>query len=524
MKWRSGATWGLMLGVPAGVFAVLLARQLVAGGFAELGVIVTTQHGLLLNTALYGALTAVAATVLGWMLAHVHHLYDFRGRTALHWLSLAPLVMPSFTFAMALVILLGHNGWLTSLLGAGVEVYGLGGLVVAGTLARLPYAYVMLLLAYRGMSADLMDAAAGLGASPRRVLRAVIWPRLRLPVLTVMLLTFADTAADLANPLVVGGGFRVVSSRLYEAVVGEGDLAVASAYTVLLLAPALAYWLVGRGVGDARPALARRVPGLGRRPNHGGVLIVAVSWAVGLLIAVLLGVVGVAAVAPQGGPVGFSAFAGLLADPGYRAMAWSVLIACVVVPLALAAALLGMLAVAPDPVWVVRAQRWCGALVAVPNIVAGFGGFLAFLAVRGLFGDSTAWRTIGVVVMLAIVLMLRIMPQAALAMLAPAHELVPDIRGAGASLGARGWRLVRLVYLPRLRDPIRNTVVLSAARALTATSSVLFLSDVQVPLATPRMLIDIDAGQIAAAAAMTVVIGGLIGVVGVLAQWGWNHE
>lgn len=63
---------------------------------------------------------------------------------------------------------------------------------------------------------------------------------------------------------------------------------------------------------------------------------------------------------------------------------------------------------------------------------------------------------------------------------------------------------------------------MSAARALTATSSVILLTDAQVPLLTARMLVEVDAGRLASAAAMAVVLGVLVALVGALANWGWR--
>lgn len=66
-------------------------------------------------------------------------------------------------------------------------------------------------------------------------------------------------------------------------------------------------------------------------------------------------------------------------------------------------------------------------------------------------------------------------------------------------------------------------VVLGTARTLTATSSVILLSDVQVPLLSVRILIDVTEGQVSTAAAATVVLGGLIGIVALLTRWGWGR-
>ncbi len=92
-------------------------------GLRALWTVLTTQRALLAHTLIYGVAVALAATALGWALAHVLNTYRVPGSLLLSLLCVAPLLVPSFTFAMGLLILLGHNGLATWAI-PGVEVYG----------------------------------------------------------------------------------------------------------------------------------------------------------------------------------------------------------------------------------------------------------------------------------------------------------------------------------------------------------------------------------------------------------------
>lgn len=519
--------WGLLIGLPFGLLAVMLVSQLWQGGTTVLAGVVTHQRRLLTNTASYGLASACAATLLGWALAHVQHRYRFAGRGLLHVLGLAGLVMPSFTFAMALVILLGHNGWLTRWLGGPlVDVYGLLGLVVSGTLARLPYAYLAMLLAYRHIDARQLEAAVALGAGRTRVFGAVLVPRLAPALLSVGLMTFADTVADLANPLVIGGGFGVLSSHLYAAINGEADLGAASAYAVTLLLPAMVFWVVSGRLGVRRPSGvdARPADTLARRPRGLGWLLVGVAWGVGVVVLSCVAVVGLAAVFPSDGGPSLSAFGLVVAGPYTKALASTVLLVSLTLPVVALVSLVLTLAAAPKHRWLRAAERWCGVLSSIPNLVLGLAAFLLLTAVRTWLGDSPAWRFAGAFLALLTVYALRAIPAAALGMLGASRTLVPDVRAAARSLGAGPWRMMRAVYVPRLRPAMREAMVMTVARTLTATSSVILLSDAQVPLLTVRTLVEVDAGRLATAAAMTVMSGALIGIVALVANGGWRHD
>lgn len=516
-----GLVWAACAGVPFAALSALLGARLLRGGWSAVAQIVGTQGGLLLNTVVFGGLTAVVATALGWTVAHVQDSYAFPGRRMVGWIVLVPLVTPSFACAMALVIVAGHNGWVTRWLGGGPDIYGLPGLVIAGAVARLPYAYLAMSVAYRLVDHAQVETAEALGASSRRVLTAVLWPRLRGAVVTVFLLVFADTVADLANPLVIGGGYGVVASRLYQTVVGEADLAAASGYAVLLFAPALAYWLasgrstLGPARLDVRPLAPRR------RPGRVGRLLIGVAWVTVTSIVGLLLVLVVEAFRPVG-DAWTSAFASVLTGVHTRALATTVLLALVALPVTTAVAVGGTLLLAPDARLLRWGQRWCTVLGAVPNLVLGLAALLALVAMRGAFADGASSRVLGVFWLIVLVHVLRNAPAMTHACLGAADALVPDVRESATLLGARGWRLARLVYLPRLRPVLRENAVMTFARMLTATSSVILLADAQVPLLTVSMLTEVSAGRLATASAMTVTTGLLIGVAIALAQGGWR--
>lgn len=495
-------------GVLACVVAVALSPR---GGAALAGV--WLRPVVLANTAAYGLATAALATGLGWCLAHAHARYTFRGRRLLHALWLAPLLMPSFTFALALVVLLGHNGVLARLSGwYGAPLYGAVGLTAAGTLARLPYAYLALVLAYRGVDERLLDAAADLGATPGRVLRRVLVPRLVPALVTVFTMVLADTVADLANPLVVGGGFDVLASRLYEAVTTESDFAAAGAYALLLMVPSVIAVAVGGLLQSGHPpgttprAATRLAP-----PRAAGWGLVALGWIVGAVVVALLGAIAAGSVGLVVGTDGFAAYRDLLVGERAVSLASSVLLACLALPcvVVLAAALAVSAAGRSRPLE--RAQRVLGFGVAVPGIVLGLGATVAFGTIVGWTLPPAPVVVVAAFAAVAVVHVLRDLPRAALGALSAVGSLDPGLREAPLALGARGWRVWRALHLPAMRPALTSAAITTFARSLTAVSSVVLLADTHVPLLTVRLLVDIDAGRLAGAAAMTVVAGALIG-------------
>ena len=505
-----------LLLVPALAAAAWLATATSPDGLAAMWTILTTQRALLVHTFAYGLGVSVSATGLGWALAHVQHRYRVPGGGALHLLYLAPLLVPSFTFAMGLLILLGHNGLITRFL-PGTDVYGPIGLIVAGTLCRLPYAYLPLAWGYRRLDPHQLDAAAALGARPGAAFFRVALPRL-LPILaSTALIILADAITDLANPLVIGGGFSTVAQRLYEAVNGEGDSAAAAAYALLLAMPALLLWAAALRFTDGRTTrpVPRATPP-SRRPTGWAWSLIAVAWTVGATVAGLLAVVVGESVATGADRAGltFDHFTDLLTGPASRPLATTLLVALVSVPAVVIIAFrLTTTAAATGRIEATR--RLLTAASALPPAALGVAGLFALNAAAAGFASvdlpvqAATWSAFAVIVAVHV---FRFVPVVALPALRTVRSLVPAVRDSAISVGARSGDLARSVYWPRIRPELLGGGLTTWARTLTAVSSVILLTNAQVPLLTVRMLTDVDAGRLAPACAATVVLAGLVGL------------
>lgn len=477
---------------------------------------IADQVAMALRTLVFGGVTAVVTTGLGWVLAHVHHAHTFRGRRALHLLALAGLLLPSFTFAMALVILFGHSGLVTRWLGAPTGVvYGLPGLVVAGTFARLPWAYLALSSAYRGFDARLFEAAVDLGASPLRLVRSVLLPRLWPALVATASVIMADTVADLALPLVVGGDYGVLSLRIYQAVHGEGDVAAAVSHALWLAPITMLLWPLGRlfaprpGAVDADLRPPRRPLGASAR------WLVAIGWlAVGagalLVAAVAFGSLTVAVGVDHTFTTGH--LRDVLAGRNTLALATTVVVAVVTT------ACVGVIALLLAHATTTRSRRplrrVLGALASIPGLVLGLGVFVAlqYLDATGVLPRAWAgagpWATVGVLVGVQVV---RFVPPVATPMVAVAERSWRATRDTAVALRAPQRRVNRLVLQPQLRPDLLAGGLTTFARALTSISPVVLLTTAHAPLLSIRMLVAAEAGQLSAAAAMNLVLAVLVG-------------
>ncbi len=513
-----GWTAWLLVTPAAGLLLVALSPLGSRTGLGALGTVVTTQYRLIADTIAYALFTATAATALGWAAAHVLHEYAIPGRRALNLLISAPRVLPSFTVAMGVIVLFGHSGLVTGGIAPQFQVYGLGGLALAGTLSRVPAAYLSLLWAYRQINPELRDAAAGLGASRFLVARTVSWPRLAPSVASSFLFLLGDAFTDLAIPLVIGGGYSTLATRMYEAIVIEGDAQTAAAYALLLTVPAVGLWAVASRLGHEIPDRVGVLSARGRRrPSVWGRALQAVSWASGALIGVLLLAIGVGSIRWGDAGSSVSAYRSLLTGSMARDLSMSLVVALVAAPLAAWLSFGVVRWALGSRARQATTRRALLASSAVPPAVLGLGMYWLLAASAsglsrwGVEVRITAWLS---VLGILVVHLVRFVPRVAQPALRGGEAIGTILRDQGPVLGGRPGSLTRVLVWPRVRRQVAGSALAVFADVITAVSSVILLTNSKVPLLPVQMLTDIDAGRLQSASAATVV---LIGVVLVMA-------
>lgn len=474
---------------------------------------------VLRNTAVLAALTGALTTTAAWAAAHSHVHHDLPGRRLAHALCLTPLLLPPPTIALALLALAGGNGLLTRHLGIEPIAYGAPGLVLASTLSAFPYAYLVLLHGIELLDPRVAESAADLGADRRHLARREA-DALRPSLAIAALLVVSHTVANLADPLVLGGDYVVVATRLFEAATAENDLTEAAAHGVALAGLCLFTALAARHLGGrARPvthrAPVRRHPPRGRGARAVVGVRVTVAAAVALSLAVvLLGAVGLL---DRTGPT-TAHLHGVLAGPFRTALADSVLagILATGISLPLGLALGERLARARSA----RPERVVVLLGAVPSLVLGLLAWLVLTRTGSSAGhllpsgasvlERRTW------LLLVVVLVLASLPTTATTVADALRRLPTAPTNAALTLGASRSDLRRDVWLPALRGVVGAETATTFARSVATLAPVALLATSRTPLLPVELVTAAESGRLADACAMATTLGVLVGVVAIL--------
>lgn len=481
--------------------------------------------GVVINSLVLGVLSATIATALGLALALIVGRTRFRFKQTLRALSILPIITPPFVVGVAIIVLFGRTGLFT-VWGAELFdvrptrwVYGLTGILMAQVLAFTPITFLVLLGTVEAINPTLEEASQTLGAGPVKTFARITWPLLRPGVAAAFLLAFIESLADFGNPIVLGGGYEVLSTKIFFAVVGARyDLGNAATLAMILLALTLvAFWLQTRWLGKKSyvTVTGKSDAGLAATLPHG---LQGVAWSV--VVPFVLFTVGVYAVVLVGGFVTDigrwdltptfahlrTAFAfeinaeGLqLYGSAWNSMQTTLWVSGLAAPLT---TLVGILTA-----WLVARQDFVGKNAfefgtmlsfAIPGTVVGVSYVAAF--------NVPPVDITGTAAILVICFVFRNMPVGMRAGLAAFAQIDRSMEEASSTMGAGGATTLRKVVLPLVKPAVFTALVYSFVTAMTAVSAVIFLVSARHNMATAYIMGRVEAGEYALAITYSTVL------------------
>lgn len=532
---RKGASVWIVLGIV--IVAMLLVvglplAKLIAAGASPDGIAAaadsfTGPSGALQNSLLLGAIVGVVGTFIGFILAFAQVFLDFRGKRFLHLMSLLPLISPPFAAATAIITLFGRRGIVSyQLLGLELNIYGLGGLALVLSMTFAPLAYLNTRGMMQNLDPSLFEASAALGASEIRTLFRVTIPMVVPALLTSFLVLFVEAIADLANPLVLGGDFRVLASQIYFAIAGGGDIARAAGIAMVLLLPALAvfiiqkYWasrrsvvtVSGKPTGQLRPveSLAIKVP----------VLVMCGVWVVFVSLVYATIVVG-----------GFTKIIGVnnsftldhyafIFRLGSDAMRTTLTMALIAAPIAAILAVLIAWLVVRHLGRAGRILDFAGMLgSAIPGTVLGLGFALAYSRPTEVLGVQILPALAGGLavgagsIAIVMVFVARGIPTGQQTSISAFRQINKQVDEAAISLGANQFTTLTRVSIPLISPAIITALTYAITKSMTTITAIIFITTPQTKVMTSQILDEVDAGRFGNAFAYCTVLIGIVLVV-----------
>lgn len=198
----------------------------------------------LCNSLKLTSVATIISLVLALSLAWCIERTAIRFKRAFKLIMTLPMLIPSISHGMGLIILFGVNGILTNLLHLEWNIYGEAGIVIGSVMYSFPVAFLMFVDVLEYEDGNAYQAARILGIPSRNQFLRLTCTYLKKPLISVVFATFTLIITDYGVPLMVGGKCITLPVLMYQDVIGLLDFGKGSAIGVVLLIPAILAFVI----------------------------------------------------------------------------------------------------------------------------------------------------------------------------------------------------------------------------------------------------------------------------------------
>ena len=472
--------------------AILLVDSFVGDGGFSFSVFkrifqIPTFKTAITNTLKVGFMVGIFATAVGLLFAYVEiyvKINKFAGGL-FKVVSMLPVVSPPFVLSLSVIMLFGKSGIITRYL-FGIydnSVYGFWGIVVVQSLTFFPVCYMMFRGLLKNIDPSLEEAARDMGASRMKVFTSVTLPLLLPGIGNAFLVTFIESIADFANPMIIGGSYDTLATTIYLQITGAYDKAGASAMAVVLLCITLAMFMLQKYVLEKKSTAT-----LTGKASRGRMLIedksvripLTAICSLGALFVIMMYIcVPIGAMFPTWGykffPLTLKWFKLVFTRyHGFKAFKDSFVLSLISAPItALLSMIISYLVVKRK----FKAKGFIEAVsmlaLAVPGTVLGVGYIRGFSG--GLFHSGILQGIYGTGLILVIVFVIRSLPTGTRSGIAALRQIDKSIEESAYDMGADSMKVFTTVTLPLIKDSFLSGLVTAFVRSITAISAIILL-------------------------------------------------
>ena len=405
--------------------------------------------------------------------------------------SMLPVVSPPFVLSLSMIMLFGKAGILTRYILHIYDnnVYGFWGIAIVQTLTFFPVCYMMMRGLLKNIDPSLEEAARDMGASRWGVFMTVTLPLILPGLGNAFLVTFIESIADFANPMIIGGSYDTLATTIYLQITGAYDKEGASAMAVVLLCITLIMFIVQKYYLEAKSTAT-----LSGKASRQRMLIEDRSVTVPLTILCSLLAIFVVVMyicVPFGALFKTWGYDFHLTTKwfsqvftkykGFKAFKDSFVLSLISAPItALMSMIISYLVVKRS----FRSKGFIEAVsmlaMAVPGTVLGIGYIRGFSA--GVFRTGFLQGLYGTGAILVIVFIVRSLPTGTRSGISALRQIDKSIEESAYDMGADSFTVFMTVTLPLIKDSFLSGLVTAFVRSITAISAIILL-------VTPRFLL-----------------------------------
>ena len=469
------------------------------------------------NTLWLGLISGIGSTVIGFLFAYVDSYVDVGSKIVKKLfgvVSILPVVSPPFVLSLSAILLFGRTGVITRGLFNmnNTQLYGWRGIALVQILTFFPVCYMMLKGLLKNIDPSLEEAARNMGASRFKVFQTVTFPLLLPGIGNAFLVSFIESVADFANPMIIGGNFDTLATSIYLQLTGAYDKSGATAMAVVLLVISMGlfilekYWLERKSVATLTGKATRGRSAI----TDSSVRIPLVTICTLLTVFVISMYI----LVPFGSlfkiwgrdyHLSLKWYEYIFKNKGYRVFTDSMLLSAIASPITAFLSMIIAYLVVKRKFFAKGFMEFVAMLaMAVPGTVLGVGFIRGYNS--GLFHSGVLSGLYGTGAILVIVFIVRSLPIGTRSGIAALRQIDRSIEEAAYDMGADSAKVFQTVTLPLIKESFISGLVTTFVRSITAISAIILLVTPKYLLITVRINEHAEKGNYGIACAYATIL------------------
>jgi len=461
------------------------------------------------NSFFISILTTLITVSLAFGFAYALNRSTMRFKGVFRLIAMIPILVPSLLPGIALVYLFGNQGMVRWLL-FGHDIYGPIGIVLGSVFFTFPHALIIITTALSISDARLYEAAISLRASAWKTFWTVTIPGARYGLLSASFVVFNLVITDFGLPKVIGGQYNMLAVDIYKQVIGQQNFEMGAVVSVVLLVPAMMAFAIDRYVQSKQVAQlsSRSVPYEPKPNRRFDTICLSYCSMVALFILSLIVICQYAALVklwPYNLSLGLGNYNFNVMDGGGWASYGNS------IQLALLTAFIGTIVVFSGAYMVEKINGFMPIrsgfqfLAMMPMAIPGMVLGLAYIF---FFNDpaNPLNGIYGTMVILVVCTVTHFYTVSHLTAVTALKQMDREFEAVASSLKQPFYKLMAKVTVPVCMPSILDISIYLFVNAMTTVSAVIFLYSPDTALASVAVMNMDDAGDVAPAAAMGMMI------------------
>jgi iron(III) transport system permease protein len=206
----------------------------------------------IINTLNVSLWTTVISVVLAFIFAYATSRTGMVAKPFFKYIVMLPLFTPTMMHGIGLTYLFGNQGLFTTgffgwlPFSFDIHLYGPVGIIIAEVIYTFPQAFLILSLALAVTDYRLYEAADTMGVGKIKQFLHITLPSVKFGIISTCFVCFTLSFTDFGAPKVVGGQYNVLATDIFKQVIGQQNMSMGAVVGLILTIPSICSFIVDR--------------------------------------------------------------------------------------------------------------------------------------------------------------------------------------------------------------------------------------------------------------------------------------